>query len=97
MYKFQLHDIVQDSPLKVEENLAHLKETKMFSVKQHDKWKYCDRNIRVQLIQNHLVHGQVQGPEAEKHHAVSETLYQSGSETQCSSYETQQLHGGVRV
>lgn len=45
----------------------------------------------------HLVHGQVQGPETEKHHAVSESLHQGGSEAQRGPQKAQQLHSGVRV
>jgi len=48
-------------------------------------------------VWTHLVDGQVQGPKAEKHHAVSESLHQHGGEAQCSADKTQQLHRGVRV
>lgn len=48
-------------------------------------------------MQTDLVHGQVQGPEAEEHHAISESLHQRGSEAQRRSNETQQLHGRVSV
>lgn len=57
-----------------------------------DTWTKSDQGGGV-----HLVHGEVQRPEAEKHHAVPETLHQRGCEAKRSPDETQQLHGGVCV
>lgn len=45
----------------------------------------------------HLVQRQVQGPQAEEQHAVSEGLYQHGAQAQQRPQQAQQLHGGVRV
>lgn len=48
-------------------------------------------------MQNHLIHRQVQDPEAEEHHTVSKSLHQRGSKAQCRTDKTQQLHGSVSV
>ena len=44
---------------------------------------------------NHLVKGQINQPEKEKHEAVSEWLQQCGGEADGRPDQAQQLHGGV--
>lgn len=55
------------------------------------------RSIVQKMRKPHLVQGQVEGPQAEKHHAVSQGGHQHGTQAQQRPQEAQQLHGRVRV
>lgn len=52
---------------------------------------------RLRPSQTHLVHRQVQGPEAEEDQAVPQRLQQRGCQAQSGPSETQQLHGRLGV
>lgn len=49
------------------------------------------------MLKTHLVQRQVQGPQANEHNSILESIHQHGTQAQQRPQETQQLHGRVRI